>query len=142
VPMPPGGGPSGSAAGSFLCYRLKCPKPFPPDAETTDQFGGKRVVSFRGAAFLCARAARGAQTIVSSTTTTTVPGASQFSSANHRCEGTCGNGGHCSAVVSGGACECRTTPCGNADQPQCNGFCNPDEACIVSVTGCSCASIP
>ena len=43
---------------------------------------------------------------------------------------------------SGGACECRTTACGEADSPQCNGYCAPDHACIFLFTGCSCVSIP
>ena len=80
---------------------------------------------------------------VSPTTTTTLAsGPCDFNTSARRCEGTCADGGHCSAVASGGACECRTTACGDASQPECNGFCNPDEACIFLVTGCSCTSIP
>src|SRR5207253_11433953 len=91
----------------------------------------------------CAPATRGPATIVSSTTTTTVPsGPCDFNSSDRKCEGTCGDGGHCSAVAAGGACECRTTPCGDADAPSCDGFCTPDEACVFTVTDCSCVSIP
>ncbi|TMA96886.1 MAG: hypothetical protein E6J77_00730 [Deltaproteobacteria bacterium] len=80
---------------------------------------------------------------VSATTTTTLAsGPCDFNSTTRRCSGTCADGGHCSAVVSGGACECRTTACGDASAPECNGFCAAAEACIFSVTGCSCASIP
>jgi hypothetical protein len=143
VPQPPGGGPTVGAAGNFLCYQLKCPKPFPPDFQMTDQLGGQRVVKFRGAQMLCVPATRGPETFTSSTTTsTTVPGPCDFNSNTRKCEGTCGNGGTCSAVASGGACECRTTACGDASAPECDGFCKPDEACIFDLTGCSCQSIP
>ena len=142
APAPPGDGPSPGAAGDFLCYSLVCPRPFPSAAQITDGFGGQRVVNFKRAQLLCAPAARGPATIGASTTTTIPPGPCDFNSSNRTCEGTCGGAGHCSAVVSGGACECRTTPCGDADSPSCDGFCAPDEACIFTVTGCSCASIP
>jgi hypothetical protein len=141
VPAPPGGGPAPGNAGDFLCYKLVCPKPFPPAAEMTDQFSGMRVVKFKAAQFLCAPATRG-QPIVSPTTTTLPPGPCEFNSDSRRCEGTCGNGGHCSAVTSGGACECRTTACGDADAPECNGFCDPGKSCTFDLTGCSCVDIP
>ena len=141
VPAPPGGGPAPGSAGDFLCYKLFCPKPFPPAAEMTDQFKGMRVVSFKAAQFLCAPATRGA--VVSTTTTTTLaPGPCDFNSDTRRCEGTCGNGGHCSAVTSGGACACLTTACGDASAPQCNGFCGPGQSCTFDITGCSCFDIP
>ena len=141
VPAPPGGGPAPGNAGDFLCYKLFCPKPFPPAAEMTDQFKGMRVVSFKAAQFLCAPATRGA--VVSTTTTRTLaPGPCDFNSDTRRCEGTCGNGGHCSAVTSGGACACLTTACGDASAPQCNGFCGPGQSCTFDITGCSCFDIP
>ena len=109
----------------------------------TDQFKGMRVVSFKAAQFLCAPATRGAETIVPTTTTTTLaPGPCDFDSDTRLCEGMCSNGGHCSAVTSGGACECRTTACGDADAPECNGFCDPGKSCTFDVTGCSCFNIP
>ena len=139
VPTPPGGGPAPGDAGDFLCYRLFCPKPFPPGAEMTDQFSGTRVVSFKAAQFLCAPATRGAEM---TTPTTPAQGPCDLNSDNRRCEGTCGNGGHCSAVTSGGACECRTTPCGDADSPECNGFCSAGQSCTLDLTGCNCIDIP
>jgi len=143
VPAPPGGGPAPGNAGQFLCYKLVCPKPFPSAAEMADQFSGARVVTFKAAQFLCAPATRSTEPPGSTTTSTTLaPGTCSFNSDNRRCEGTCGNGGHCTAVTSGGACECRTTPCGDADAPQCNGFCGAGEACTFDLTGCSCFSIP
>ena len=143
VPTPPGGGPTPGNVGDFLCYRVFCPKPFPPAAQMTDQLGGTRVVSFRRGTYLCAAATHGAETVVSTTTTTLPTGPCDFSSSDQRCEGTCANGGHCSAVTSGGACECRTTACGDASTPECNGFCNePSESCTFNLTGCSCVRIP
>jgi hypothetical protein len=50
--------------------------------------------------------------------------------------------GWCSAVVSGGACECRARRCGHADAPACDGYSEPDEACIFALTGCDCLRIP
>ena len=142
VPAPPGAGPEPGNVGDFLCHRLVCPKPFPPAAEMTDQFGGRRVVRFRAAQFLCAPATRGTEPIGSTTTTTLAPGPCEFNSDSRRCEGTCGNGGHCSAVTSGGACECRTTACGDASAPECDGFCDHGQSCTFDITGCSCFNIP
>jgi hypothetical protein len=94
----------------------------------TDQFSGMRVVKFKAAQFLCAPATRGAE-VGPTTTTTLAPGPCDFNSNSRRCEGTCGNGGHCSAVTSGGACECRTTACGDASAPECDGFCSAGKSC-------------
>jgi hypothetical protein len=143
VPAPRGGGPPTGNAGDFLCYKLFCPKPFPRAAQMTDDFSGTRVISFRAAQFLCAPAILGTATPGSTTTSTTLgPGSCTFNSDTRRCEGTCGNGGHCSAVTSGGDCECRTTSCGDADAPECNGFCNAGQSCTFDLTGCSCLNIP
>jgi hypothetical protein len=143
VPTPPGVGPSADAAEDFLCYRVKCPKAPRSSAETTDELGGSRVVAYRNALQVCMPASR-APAPIGATTTTTLAGAGQcdFDQHERRCTGTCGDGGHCSAVVSGGACECRTTACGDADAPECNGFCSPGEACIFTLTDCSCVNIP
>src|SRR6266576_1387259 len=123
--------------------QLVCPKPFPPAAEMTDEFGGTRVVRFSAAQFLCAPATRSTETTGSTTTSTTLaPSSCDFNSDERRCEGTCGNGGQCSAITSGGACECRTTPCGDADAPECDGFCGAGESCTFDVTRCSCLNIP
>lgn len=149
TPTPPGG-PSLPAAGDLLCYPIRCPRPFPPAAQKTDEFGGQRLVTFRRARLLCAptlgassTTTTGPGTSVPSTTTTTTTAAPRSCEFNDgRCEGTCANGGHCSAVASGGACQCRRTPCGDADAPRCEGYCAPDEACIFDLTGCRCVSIP
>jgi hypothetical protein len=92
---------------------------------------------------VCLGGATTTTTVASGTTTTTLTsGPCNFNSSTRSCEGTCSAGGHCSAVASGGACECRTTACGDASAPECNGFCAPDEACIFLVTGCKCEGIP
>ena len=130
------------SGGDFLCYRLFCAKPFPPAAQMTDQLAGTRVVKLKATTFLCAPATRSAGTVGSTTTTTLASGSCDFDSDTRQCVGTCGNGGHCSAVTSGGACECRTTPCGDADAPECNGFCDAGKACTFDITGCSCFDIP
>ncbi len=38
-PLPPGGGPSGTPAGAFLCYKVKCPKQRLAAVTGIDQFG-------------------------------------------------------------------------------------------------------
>jgi hypothetical protein len=144
TPSPPGGASAG-ATGDSLCYQLRCPRPFPPAMQRTDEFGGQRVVNFRRGQLLCV------PTSDVSTTTTTVPGQSTTTTtlarrscefSDGQCVGTCGNGGHCSVVASGGACECRTTACGNADAPSCRGFCARDQFCVFDLTGCRCVTIP
>jgi len=142
VPTPPGAGPSTGSAGDFLCYKLTCPKPFPAAVQMTDQLSGSRVVRFKAGQFLCAPATRGGAATVVTTTSTTL-GACSFNNDDRRCEGSCGNGGHCSAVTSGGSCECRTTSCGDASSPECRGFCDSGESCTFTIlAGCHCINIP
>ena len=146
-----------SAGGAFLCYRLHCPRPFPSPMSLTDALGGERIVSFKGAQLLCVPAtsqsggssttspqgsSTTSTTIASPTSTTAPSGQCRFDDDSRTCKGTCGGGGHCAAVVSGGACECRSTPCGDADSPSCEGFCDADHACVFDLSGCSCVSIP
>lgn len=52
-PTPPGGGPVPAAAGRFLCYKLKCPKPSRAPLAVSDQFGSRSVVPST-AKLLCA----------------------------------------------------------------------------------------
>jgi len=54
-PAPPGGGPSGTAAGAFMCYRVKCPKGASAGVPVTDQFGSRSLAP-ASAKFLCAPA--------------------------------------------------------------------------------------
>jgi hypothetical protein len=147
-PTPPGGGPSSTDAGNFLCYTVKCARPFPPAFAMADDLGGSRNVNLRKAQIVCTEASRGGAVAgptpsPSSTTTTTLGGPCHFDDSSRTCEGSCGGGGHCAATAASGACECRTTACGDASRPQCNGFCSdPNEACVFTLTGCSCTTIP
>ncbi len=54
--LPPGGGPSGTAPGDFLCYLVRCPNdPTTPDFRVEDQFG-RRPIQLDNARLLCAPA--------------------------------------------------------------------------------------
>lgn len=149
TPLPPTGAPgSGSKPGSFLCYTMKCPKPFPPGAPFADQFGS-RTITFRGAQLLCAPATQtgATATTTSSTTTggsTTSTTAAGCTFSEGRCTGTCGAGMRCGTSVPTG-CTCQPVPCGEADAPECNGACsNAGEACVFDPTdpsgGCTCVT--
>ena len=142
TPTPPGGGPSGTTNGSFLCYPAKCSKPT-QSVNTEDEFG-RRLIKFRLSRFVCSPAALNAPAPGGSTTTTTLAGGnSECRFTDGECRGTCGNGGQCRAVVGTGSCECTNVPCGDADAPACKGACSdPNEACIFDLTGCSCTRIP
>lgn len=141
-PVPPGGGPAGSEAGAFLCYRAKCA---PPSSSTNveDEFG-RRVIKFRAARFVCAPSDLNAPPPgESSTTTTLLGGGNPCRFQNGECRGTCAPGSRCGAAVGSGSCECRNVVCGDASAPECNGACpSAGEACIFDVTGCSCVDIP
>ncbi len=143
TPAPPGGGPSGSAEGGFLCYLAKCALPS-GTTNVEDQFG-RRVIKYRATRFVCDPAdltapAPGSPT----TTTTTLPGAAgDCHFADGRCTGTCAPGKRCGTAVGSASCECRDVACGDADSPACNGACtSPGEACVFNVTGCSCVRVP
>lgn len=46
------------APGDFICYKIRCGKPVPPDQLATDQIG-TRVLEFKSAQLLCAPAVKG-----------------------------------------------------------------------------------
>lgn len=153
VPAPPGGGPSGSTAGAFLCYRTKCPKTSTSE-NVQDQFGN-RVVLLKAARYLCAPAnvaapapglpASSTTTLGggATTTSTTLAGQNDCTFSNGKCTGSCGPGMRCGAAVGSASCECRAVQCGDADTPQCNGACpEAGQACVFDLTGCSCVRIP
>jgi len=54
-PAPPGGGPSGTDAGAFMCYKVKCPRGALPPVSVTDQFGSRSLAP-SSAKFICAPA--------------------------------------------------------------------------------------
>jgi hypothetical protein len=143
TPAPPGGGPSSAEAGAVLCYRAKCPKSSVSE-NAQDQFGN-RVVVLKASRYLCAPADVAPPTPgLPTSTSTTLPGgnnACEF--RDGECRGACAPGKRCRAAVGSASCECRDVSCGDADAPECNGACSdPDEACVFSVTDCSCVRIP
>ena len=142
TPAPPGGGPAGLPAGSFMCYVAKCAKPS-ASTNVQDQFG-TRVIKFRGSQLLCAPATVTAPPPgLPTTTTTTLPGTNACRFEDGSCRGTCGTGQRCGTVVGTASCECRSVSCGDADAPDCNGACSEaGKACVFSVTGCSCVRVP
>ncbi|HEV7730746.1 MAG TPA: hypothetical protein VGR62_01225 [Candidatus Binatia bacterium] len=133
-----------AAAPTLLCYRARCqPKTVRP-AILADAFGS-RSVTLRAGQFLCLPAG-GEDTI---TTTTTLPGGVTTTTiAQAACgfdDGQCGGGcpGTQRCSIAEGECKCRTTECGDADAPSCNGSCpNSDEACLFVLTGCKCVEVP
>ena len=142
TPTPPGGGPTGTTNGSFLCYPAKCSKPT-QSVNIEDEFG-RRLIKFRLSRFVCSPAALNAPPPGGGTSTTTLAGGGgECRFSDGRCRGSCAGGGFCRAVVGSGDCECTNVACGDADSPECNGGCsNPDEACIFDLSGCSCVDIP
>lgn len=145
TPGLPATGPSASAAGAVLCYRAKCPKSATTES-VQDEFGS-RSVQVKASRFLCAPASVGPPTPGSpaspTTSTTLAGGGSGCSFSNGDCTGSCGAGKRCGTVVGTATCECRDVKCGDADAPACNGACsNSSDACIFSVTGCSCVHVP
>jgi len=54
-PAPPGGGPSGTDAGAFMCYKVKCPKGAVAPVSVTDQFASRSLAP-SSAKFVCAPA--------------------------------------------------------------------------------------
>ena len=142
TPAPPGGGPSGSAAGAFLCYRAKCPKSSVSE-NAQDQFGN-RVVQLKASRFLCVPADVAAPAPgLPTSTTTSLPGGNTCEFRDGECRGTCSGGKRCGTAVGSASCECRDVACGDADAPECNGACSdPGDACVFSITDCSCVHIP
>ncbi|HLK11109.1 MAG TPA: hypothetical protein VKW76_06995 [Candidatus Binatia bacterium] len=141
TPLPAAGGGAGQ---SFLCYRARCT----PAAARADAVGdafGARVIRLRAAQLVCVPASLQPVTTTTITptpaTTTTAPTGCRF--ANGECTGSCGPGMKCGAAVGTASCECRSVSCGEADAPECNGACpEPSDACIFSITGCSCVHVP
>jgi len=136
----------GSVSGAFICYRAKCARPAPSDADLTDPFG-HRVVGERIPQTVCFPAKGSTLTSTTTpgatTTTTTLQATGECSFHDGMCTGTCPGGGRCGAVVGTADCSCQQVACGNADFPQCAGFCQEaNHACIPSVDSCSCVHIP
>jgi hypothetical protein len=108
-PTPPGGGPTGGTAGTFLCYKIKCPRGAVTGVALQDQFG-TRAVTPSTAKLLCAPAG-----VAGATTTTTLP-LNQCGTAP-TCGGTCPSGQVCDLIFqappasSGCVCVTGTMAC-------------------------------
>jgi hypothetical protein len=123
-PTPPGA-PAATAAGQFICYKVKCPKGTPAAVTVTDQFGA-RSVQPSAAKFLCApvqgavptttTAAPTTTTSTSTTTTTTLPVYTCSLAGGSLCGGSCPPGYTCSNFL--GTCGCTNpTSCGDTSGP-------------------------
>jgi hypothetical protein len=127
---------------TVLCYTVKCARPLAQRAEAGDVFG-TRDLTLRAPQTMCWPASMAPGMPVTTSTTLPGTGTDTCDFSNGECRGTCPGGQRCGATVSGASCECRSVSCGDADAPQCEGACsNPGDACVFSVTGCSCTSIP
>jgi hypothetical protein len=63
TPLPIGGGASGARPDDRICYKVKCPEPFPPDTQATDQFGTRTFTKFK-TQLLCTPAFKGSARFV------------------------------------------------------------------------------
>jgi hypothetical protein len=170
-PAPPGGGPSGTNAGQFVCYKIKCPKGTLPGVPVHDQFGN-RTVTPSVARMLCAPYQPAPSTTTSTTvhattsttigvTTTTTPGATTTTTAGATTTTTAGatttttagatttttTAGATTTTTTAGATTTTTLPtveCG-LTAPACNGPCaDPGQVCSLVFTaanGPSCACV-
>jgi hypothetical protein len=80
-----------------------------------------------------------------STTTTTLATSMGCTFKNGKCTGSCAPGSTCGVAVGTASCECRSTSCGNAKTPQCNGACaSASDACVFDPlsNSCHCVGIP
>jgi hypothetical protein len=114
-----------------VCYKVKCPKPFPPDQQVTDQFGS-RVLERLVPSILCTPAHKGPPT----TTTTTMPPCGIIGQEPEQtCGGACPAGERCAFEFGpGGNPDCRCYPddvtlCGETAFPSCGGVCLDGRAC-------------
>ncbi len=166
-PFPPGGGPSGAAAGHFLCYEVRCPHATIPNTEVQDQFG-TRFITFQETRFLCAPADKficgdgdldpgeecdgggggggggdrgGGCDGLPCNDDCTCPEPCKVDSAG-QCGGECPSPDLvCSQTDSNGGCTCLPVPkpCGPDAASQCSGDCpNPGEVCVQAAVGGDC----
>jgi len=123
-PTPPGGGTSGTPAGNFLCYKLKCPKATVPPVMVNDQFGA-RMVTPSVSKLVCAPVPPPPTTTSTTTTTTSsCPPATAFYCGTTNCGGgtnacggfntaLCPSGMTCTTVGTTCACTGAAIPCGD-----------------------------
>jgi len=116
TPAPPGGGPAPTAAGNFVCYKLKCPKGTLAPVMVNDQFGS-RMVTPTAPKVLCAP-----EGVAGTTTTTTTVATTSSTSSTSSTTST-------STTTTTNTTETTTSttttlpPCGSAQAPECNGDC-------------------
>ena len=142
-PTPPGA-PPGSAAGRFLCYRVKCPKAEPAALTVTDQFGTRELAP-KSAKLLCAPMVISTTTTSTTTTSSCPPATAPYCGAVGcgiggfaSCPpsfGLCPQGMSCTSTETGCACTGESIPCGDPrlSGATCNfckwGTCPPGMTC-------------
>jgi len=136
MPMPPGGGGSGTP-NSFFCYKVKCRKATLPTLPGIDQFGSRSVTP-SAAKLLCAplagaittTTATTSSTTTTSTTTTTLQCQVGGPEGGAGCQGSCPPGLFCSLDVHSLTCSCLpgTAPC---EANSCGSACPAGETCMV-----------
>ena len=146
----PSAGPSGTPAGRFACYKLKCPKNVAPTVTWQDQFGAGTLTP-GPAKLLCAPEIATTTTTVTTTTTTIAgctgaldcPNVTACNTTTGQCESACGDANHsnCNAgCCSNGTCQPGTDASACATGPTCI-VCdatNPSgSACISGHCGCT-----
>lgn len=126
-PTPPGGGPAGTTAGRFACYKVKCPKGALQPVMVTDQFGGTREMQPSAPKLFCAPVA---------------PLLPSCTGCATSC-GSCGSG-ICAAST---LCGTRHDPSGCIDTAACtpsscvsDADCGAGKACILLSTSSECCS--
>jgi hypothetical protein len=119
---------NGAQPGDQICYQVRCPQPFPPDQDVTDQFGRRRITKLIPS-LLCTPAIKGDPP--------TVPCADSAP----LCNGPCPTGLSCVALSPTAGCECRpVAPCGGTF-PQCNGICPASQPKCIPV-GATVGGVP
>ncbi len=149
VTPPPAEGTVGSIETNLLCYRAKCVGTLRGTSPQFRDAVARRAVTLKAGKLVClpANMPQGTTTTTLTgtpgTTSTTIVSSEECGFRDGACGGTCPGGQTCGAAVGTGSCECRTTSCGDADAPTCDGFCDdPEQACIFDLTGCDCVDIP
>lgn len=148
-PTPPGGPGSGPAAGRFLCYKLKCPRPPLTALQWHDQFG-TRTVTPSVPRMVCAPEIPPTTSTTSSTTTSTTMCTPTTCAAQGANCGTISDG--CGGMLVCGSCTGVDT-CGGGGTPNVCG-CTDDgmtcstngQVCGLAINNCgqtiSCGSCP
>ncbi len=159
-PLPIFGPP---APGDRICYKISCPRPFPPEQEVTDQFGTRAVKRLRPF-LLCTPALKGPAPQASTDTTfptcagpcpdplvclpkldgtddcDCLPQECAADPLTGLCGGSCPISTDVCITLADGSCDCVTQLQCADTFPQCNGACPAfAPVCVESITGvCLC----